>query len=110
MMITQADLDACKARLQAAASQSYEASQKARGEYQALLAAWTAQQPERRVIVVGNTYPHRDALKRLGLKWDAGTHAWTGVVRGGLALPAGCRETTAVDAALASMSHAGSAY
>lgn len=59
--------------------------------------------------VIGNTYSHRKTLKALGMRWDAGHHAWVGRVDPH-DLPTGCRLATKAEAALRSMDHDGSAY
>lgn len=100
-------LEAAKDRLAAAASVGYEASMTARAEVRALEAEMCASMPV--VYVVGNTYKRRAALKRLGLKWDAGHHAWTGRVSQEM-LPSGCRIVSKSEAALLSMDHEYSAY
>lgn len=62
--------------------------------------------------VTGNTFRNRDALKRLGLRWNPGIQAWTGMSHDlmNVTLPAGCHFTSHADAALASMDHADSDY
>lgn len=94
--------------LRRAASESYAAYQAAKRAHDQLVAERTARQPRRSVTVVGATYPHRDALRAAGLRWDAMARAWIGTVSADFAAPAGCRETTYGAAAVASMDHAAS--
>lgn len=90
----------------------YEATQEARQALKAIEAEIAAASPKARVYIVGNTYNHRTALKRMGLVWDAGHHAWTGMMTGAeiAGLPAGCRAVSKAEAGLASMDYADSAY
>lgn len=93
-----------------AAAVSYEASRAATRHLESLVAAEAAQQPERTVVVTGNTYSHRRELAALGLRWQPGLHAWTGTVRGQITLPRGCYETSHAEAAVGSMGYADSDY
>lgn len=113
-MTTQQQIAESQARLKQAASLGYDLYQAAKADHEELLAAHRKQEMAESgivagqpIYVVGQTYPHRALLKRLGLKWSAGYHAWVGTAEQlhGAALPAGCRITTHGQAALESMDH-----
>src|SRR5687767_13513850 len=109
MTVTQVQIDASAERVKQAASQGYATYSAATSEHKALLAAFNAQQPERRIVVVGDTYRQRNALRKMGLRWDDVARAWVGMVRGAVTLPHGCREAKWEAAALATMDHTDSA-
>ena len=107
---TQAQIDAASEAVRVAASKSYDQYMSAKAAYDRLVADRDASRPAVRVYVVGNTFPHRAALEALGLRWDAGHHAWVGMLREGSKLPAGCLTVSQGEAAIMSMDHADSIY
>lgn len=112
-------IEQARAQVQVAASQGYSQFGVAQGALKALEAraqemdlAALGTKADERVYVIGQTYPHRATLKALGLRWDAGHHAWAGTRRQihGHSLPIGCEIASQATAALASMDYEGSAY
>ncbi len=111
--VTQEQVDAAQALVTAAASQGYDAFRAAQAARDALIARRDEESgaASEMVYVVGETFRAKDRLRRMGLRWDAGHHAWVGTraqVRDGV--PTGCRIVDRATAGLASMDHADSAY
>lgn len=118
-MITQQQIDESSEQVRVAASQGYNQFRAAKSHHNDLLEQLRQQQiaesgldPDSRAYVVGNTYRHRQALKGMGLQWDAGHNAWVGTNSQlhGVSLPAGCRLVGQSEAALESMDHEHSIY
>lgn len=117
-IITAEQIQAAQDAASKAASKSYGEFVAAKATLESLQAAFRRQQAvatgidlTESVVVVGKTYRHRDALKRMGLKWQSGVRGWVGnrgqVIDG---VPTGCEVLSHAEAALRSMDHEDSAY
>lgn len=100
-------IEQARARVREAASEGYAAYREAQEGLKAL----EDRLPKTACVsyVVGDTYPHRRALRRLGLVWDAGHRAWVGVIDP-CDVPSGCRAVDRATAALLGMDHEDSIY
>jgi len=85
--VTQEQVDAAQALVTAAASQGYDAFRAAQAARDALIARRDEESgaASEMVYVVGETFRAKDRLRRMGLRWDAGHHAWVGTRRYGMA-------------------------
>lgn len=118
-MITQQRIDESSEQVRVAASQGYNQFRAAKSRHNDLLEQYRQQQiaesgldPNGRAYVIGNTYKHRQTLKGMGLRWDAGHNAWVGTNAQlfGVDMPTGCRLVGQSEAALESMDHEHSIY